>query len=138
MPTTTALTPAGTSLSDGFIPESTHVNVNFNKSVINGVNYTNAMVISVGSTPGEVQINAGRSYTHFTGQLGIPDDQKSSSAYKVDISVDNAAPILSTEVHFGETKTVNLNVSNALRIKIAVSGNGYGGNVAIGNPTLGS
>jgi len=42
-------------------------------------------------------------------------------------------------VNFGETKNIDLNVTNALRIKVTVQWKaGLAGAVAIGNPKLGS
>jgi hypothetical protein len=105
--------------------------------VINGVSYPNALVIQASDTPGSVQINAGRSYTHFIGNLGVPDDQKAESVFMVSISLDNSAPVLSKEVRFGTTTPIDVNVTGVLRVKIAVSSaSNCCGYVAIGNPTL--
>lgn len=95
----------------------------------------NALQMFSGTTPGKVEINASRARKRFLGTLGIPDDQKSSSSHMVEISIDNAAPILSVIVNFGETKVIDLDVTNALRIRITVSTKTReSGTVAIGNP----
>jgi hypothetical protein len=137
VPTSNPLILAETTIDDTnrrtFVPEST-LNFWFGQSTINGVSYTNALLIRV-SYPGRVEINAGRSRSRFLGELGVPDDQKSGSAYKVDVSFDNAAPVLSTEVRFGQTKRLDLDVTNVLRIKISISPiAGSWGDLAIGNP----
>lgn len=128
------LTPAETAIDDRtFVPEST-VTFGFRESTINGVFYTNALVMSV-HRPSRIEIDAGRSRSRFLGEFGVPDNQKSGSAYQVDVSFDNAAPVLSKRVHFGETMRLNLDVTNMLRISISISpiarSRGY---VAIGNP----
>ncbi|MCW3043656.1 MAG: hypothetical protein JWL57_1814, partial [Actinobacteria bacterium] len=95
--------------------------------------------ISPRNASANVQIDAGRSKHRFVGSLGIPDNQSSGASYQVDISLDNAAPVYSTVVNFGETKNIDLDVTKALRIKITVLWKaGQSGEVAIGNPKLGS
>jgi len=132
----TTLTPGGTSLSDPFVPEHT-IYFTFAQTVINGINYPNALKIQGSDTPGSVQINLGRSYTHFTGSLGIPDDQKAESVLMVSISFDNSAPVLSKEVSFGTTTPLSLNVTGVLRMKITVSSaSNCCAYVAIGNPIV--
>lgn len=133
VPTPDPLTPTETAIDKTLVPQST-LTFRFRQSTINGVFYTNALVMSV-HRPRWVEINAGRSRSHFLGELGVPDDQESGSAYQVDVSFDNAAPVLSTAVRFGETKRLNLDVTNVLRIRISISpiarSRGY---LAIGNP----
>ncbi|MGI8686632.1 MAG: NPCBM/NEW2 domain-containing protein [Acidimicrobiales bacterium] len=112
----------------------------FDKGTINGVSYTNALYLhplQYASGPERrVEIDAGRSRKRFLGDLGIPDTEASTSAYKVDISLDGAAPIYSTELKFGETKKIDLDITNVLRIKILVSSiSGYA-YLAIGSPRL--
>jgi hypothetical protein len=138
VPTSNPLTLAQTAIDDRvLVPQSDGVGFRFGQSTINGVSYTNALLIRVNypDYPGWVEINAGRSRHRFLGDLGVPDDQKSGSAYKVDVSFDNAAPIFSTDVRFGEKKRLDLNVTNVLRIRISISpiarSRGY---LAIGNP----
>ena len=103
--TSNPLTLAETAIDDrALVPQSDDVSFRFGQSTINGVSYTNALLIRVirSDYPGWVEINAGRSRSRFLGDLGVPDDQKSGSAYKVDVSFDNAAPVFSTEVYFGQ------------------------------------
>src|SRR4029077_10982591 len=101
------------------------------------VDYAQSLKISPGTAAVNVQINAGRSTHRFLGSLGIPDNQSSTASYQADISLDNAAPIYSTVVNFGETKKIDLDVTNALRIKISVLWKaGQYGVIAIGNPKL--
>lgn len=136
VPTTGPLTRAETAIDRSFVPEST-TSVRFEQSTINGVSYANALLISICSRAERVEINAGRGRSRFLGELGVPDDQRSASAYKVDVSFDVAAPVLSTEVRFGETRRLDLDVTNVLRIRIVVSpiAEGCGnGSLAIGNP----
>ncbi len=105
--------------------------------MINGVSYPNALKIQASSSSGSVQINVGRSYTHFTGSLGIPDDQLAEAVFMVSISFDNSAPVLSKEVRFGTTVPLSLNITGVLRIKITVSSpSNCCSYVAIGNPTV--
>ena len=135
-----SITPPGaadTPVTSLLIPEST-ANYDFGQTTINGVDYAQSLRISPGNASVNVQINAGRSRHRFMGSLGIPDNKSSSASYQVDISLDNAAPIYSTVVLFGETKKIDLDVTGALRIKITVLWKaGQSGEVAIGNPRLG-
>ncbi|MEA2593520.1 MAG: hypothetical protein QOD62_3351 [Actinomycetota bacterium] len=138
VPSTPTPGAADTPVTSLLIPEST-ANYDFGPTTINGVDYAQSLKISPGNASVNVQINAGRSKHRFVGSLGIPDNQSSGASYQVDISLDNAAPIYSTVVNFGETKNIDLTVTNALRIKITVLWKaGVAGTVAIGNPKLGS
>lgn len=138
VPTSTTMPPANAPVDRSLVPEATS-SYDFEQSTINGVQYSNALVMSSGSSPVKLEINAGRTRHRFQGTLGIPDDQKSSSVQQVDISLDNAAPVFSTVLNFGEVKTIDIDVTNVLRIRITlVSKSGSGccssGTVAIGNP----
>ena len=134
--TTSAPSAAATDLARELIPEAT-ASYDFDQVSINGVQYSNALRISAFTTPQKVEINAGRAHDKFLGVLGIPDDQKSASMVQVDIGLDNAAPIFSTVVSFGESKNIDIDVPAVLRIKITVtsktSSSAY---VAIANPRL--
>lgn len=121
-------------MSRDLIPEST-ANYDFGPTVINGVSYPNALRITAQQSPQRLEIDAGRSRARFRGVLGVPDDGKSSASFQVDISLDNGPSIMSVVVNFGETKDIDLDVTNALRIKITVlSKTSDYGRVAIGNP----
>jgi NPCBM/NEW2 domain len=116
------------------------LSTSFDKANINGISYTNALLFDTSGASCSVEINAERNQKRFVGDLGIPDDQSSSAAYKVDISLDNAAPILSAEVHFGQTKKIDLDITNVLRIKLAITPLSTSNNtavIAIGNPAFG-
>lgn len=138
VPAPTAETPIDTSL----IPEKDQLSVSFGKATINGTDYTNALITEpFGNRTSRLEIDAGRRRTRFLGDLGIPDNQRSSTAYKVDISFDQGPPALSTEVRFGETKKVDLDVTGVLRIKVALtpltpSGTICCGTIALGEPRL--
>ncbi|MGH9156236.1 MAG: NPCBM/NEW2 domain-containing protein [Acidimicrobiales bacterium] len=132
--TTTTAVPAEVPLDRNFVPENTGLDFSFGQTTVNGVAYTNALVMSLGSGPGRLEINAGRDRTRFLGDLGIPDDQPSATAVQVEISLDDAAPVLSTQVRFGETKKIDLDVTGVLRIKISVSNNRCCPRLAIGSP----
>jgi copper chaperone CopZ len=119
IPSTPTPGAADTPVTSLLIPEST-ANYDFGPTTINGVDYGQSLKISPGNGTVNVQIDAGRSKRRFVGSLGIPDNQSSSASYQVDISLDNAAPLYSTVVNFGETKNIDLNVTNALRIKVTV------------------
>jgi hypothetical protein len=137
VPSTPPPGAADTAVTSLLIPENT-ANYDFGQATINGVDYAQALKIYPRNSPLNVQIDAGRSKHRFVGSLGIPDNQSSTASYQVDISLDNAAPIYSAVVNFGETKNIDLNVTNALRIKITVLLKaGQSGEVAIGNPKLG-
>jgi len=135
VPTTTTLLPGMVPVRS--VAEEVGVDSAFRQTRINGVVYSNALVIYPSAYANErrLEIDAGRSYRTFVGDLGIPDDQKSSTAYKVDISLDGSAPTYSADVRFGETKKINLNITNVLRIKIVLTPiSNSGGYVAIGDP----
>lgn len=143
VPTSTTMLPAEAELDAESVPEYDNLNFNFGQATINGVVYTNSLILKTSTSAGRVEINAGRTRKRFFGDLGIPDDQKSSSAYKVDISFDDAAPVFSADVRFGETKRIDLDVANVLRIRVSVSpatsisSATCCGEVAIGNPRFG-
>jgi hypothetical protein len=138
VPSTPTPGAADTPVTSLLIPEST-TNYDFGPTTINGVDYAQSLKISPRNASANVQIDAGRSKHRFVGSLGIPDNQSSGASYQVDISLDNAAPVYSTVVNFGETKNIDLDVTKALRIKITVLWKaGQSGEVAIGNPKLGS
>jgi cytoskeletal protein RodZ len=137
IPSTPTPGATDTPVTSLLIPEST-TNYDFSPTTINGVDYAQSLRITSGNASVNVQIDAGRSHRRFTGSLGIPDNQSSSASYQVDISLDNAAPVYSTVVNFGEMKKIDLDITNALRIKITVLWKaGQAGVVAIGNPKLG-
>jgi hypothetical protein len=121
LPTTTSLPPAATALNEELVPEAEEIEHSFEGVTMNGVAYTNALLLVPYEDRGRVEINAGRSRRVFTGDFGIPDNAPSSSAYKVDISLDTSAPVYSAEIRFGETKKFSIDVTNVLRIKITVT-----------------
>ncbi len=88
---------------------------------MNGVDYPSALVMFSIREVRKLEIDAGRRQDRFRGSLGIPDDQDSDSAHQVDISLDGANPIYSAVVRFGETKEIDLDVTNVLRVRISVS-----------------
>jgi hypothetical protein len=116
------------------------VNVSFGQQTINGISYSNALLMQISSSSTRIEVNAGRRHTHFRGELGIPDNARSETTFKVDISLDNSAPVLSVDVHFGETTPLDLDVTNILRLKFSVSNpnNEYNVPLAIGNPRFAS
>lgn len=141
VPSTTPAPLAEQPLGPTALRDTANMEPSFDKATINGVSYTSALFLrpssSVSSSNGSdrrVEIDAGRSHKRFIGDLGIPDTQKSNAAYKVEISLDSAAAVFSTEVRFGETKKVDLDITNALRIKIVVSPITCCDYLAIGSP----
>ncbi len=136
-PVTTSVkgSPADVEIGKDLVPEAT-ATYTFKPAALNGTQYTNALVISASSSPEKIEINAGRSHAKFVGVLGVPDNGKSSSSFQVDVSLDGAAPAFSAVIGFGETKDINLDIPNVLRIKITVvsKDTSYDSTVAIGNP----
>ena len=117
---TTALpATAGLTVTRALVPEAT-ASYEFQQSSINGTQYSNVLRITTGSSSRTLEINAGRSRKRLLGDLGIPDDQKSASSVQVDISLDNGPAVFSTTVNFGETKPIDLDVTNVLRVRITV------------------
>lgn len=132
--TTIAPTQADAMVTEALIVESTN-SIDIRPLSVNGIGYVNALQMYSAPNPGKVEINAGRSRKTFLGTLGIPDDQKSTSSHQVEISLDNAAPVLSVIVNFGESKPIDLDVTGVLRIRITISSKTTSsGTVAIGNP----
>ena len=68
------------------------------------------MTITVYTKPACVQCNA--TYKAL--------DKQGIAYEKVDISLDNGPPALSTIVNFGESKPIDIDVTNVLRIKITI------------------
>jgi hypothetical protein len=137
VPTTTTMQPAETPIDANDIRDRERLGYTFGSTRMNGVSYPSALVLQPDQYTrglGRLEIDAGRAHTRFLGDLGIPDTEHSSTAYKVEISLDDAAPVFSTEVRFGETKSIDLDVTRVLRIKIFVSPIACCDDVAIGNP----
>lgn len=150
--TTVPLEPSGGSVStpvpapesdaaitEELVAETSSADVYFDQLRINGVDYPSALIMEpafANNDEIQVQLDAGRRRKRFLGELGIPDKDPSQTVYRVDISFDTAAPILSTEVRFGETVPLNLDVTNVLRIKFTAYrlSECCGGSVAIGSP----
>lgn len=139
---TTIRPPTGdVPITNDDVAETSNARIDFEQSTINGVDYPSALTIRTAYSSSEstqVQLDAGRRQERLLGELGVPDDQPSSTVYQVDISLDGAAPILSTEVRFGETTPLNLDVSNVLRIELtATSLSECCNSFAIGSPRFG-
>lgn len=136
-PVSTTLRSVGTETpinASSFVPEGF---AEFEQETINGVAYPNAMTIPTSTSPKKVEINAGRTRNRFLGALGVPDTESSASVHHVEISLDDAPPVFSTELKFGETKDIDLDVTNVLRIRITVlltSRTPTYSSIAIGNP----
>lgn len=135
VPTSVKQSAADVDIVSSLVPEATASN-DFAQTSLNGVLYSNALVISAESTPRKVEINAGRNHNKFRGVLGVPDDGKSSASFQVDISLDGGSPVFSAVIKFGETKDIDVDIPNVLRVRITVvsKDSSYGEKVAIGNP----
>jgi len=132
--TTSTAQTADTEITREFVAEST-TSYEVGPTSVNGVSYVTALQINSGRTPQKLEINAGRNRNRFLGTLGIPDDQRSSSSHQVEISLDNAAPVLSVLVNFGEAKPIDIDVTKVLRVRITVtSKTSDSGTIAIGDP----
>lgn len=136
-PVSTTLRSVGTDTpinASSFVPEGF---AEFEQETINGVAYPNAMTIPTSTYPTKVEINAGRARKRFIGALGVPDTESSASVHHVEISLDDAPPVFSTDLKFGETKDIDLDVTNVLRIRITVlltTRDPSYSSIAIGNP----
>lgn len=120
--TTTSAAPVGDDPIDrSDIPEMSSMDVEFGQSTMNGTSYSNALILAPRCAGGYLEINAGRTHTRFRGDLSIPDDQLSSSAFRVEVSVDRAAPAFATEVRFGETRPIDIDVTGGLRVRITAT-----------------
>jgi hypothetical protein len=140
MPTTTTMPPAEASVDADDVKEHEEISYSFGAATINGVKYANALIMrpdSYRDAASRLEIDAGRSRKRFLGDLGIPDSERSATAYKIEISLDNAAPVFSTEIRFGETRKIDIDVTNVLRIKIVASPITCCDAVAIGSPRFG-
>ncbi|MBW3668585.1 MAG: NPCBM/NEW2 domain-containing protein [Actinobacteria bacterium] len=137
--TTTAPASPEVSVDRDMVAETRNTRTTVEEASINGTTYPTALVMAplryAVDRDWRVELDAGRDYRRFRGDLGIPDDQSSSTAYRVDIVLDNGPPVLSVEVRFGETKTIDLEVTNVLRLGIVLSPGSFGA-IAVGNPRL--
>ncbi len=103
------------------------------QATMNGVGYPYALIMRGYDDLRKLEINAGRTQKRFRGSLGVLDSERSDSAFQVDISLDGANPVYSALVTFGETKEVDLDVTNVLRIRISVTSvANYSGYLGIG------
>lgn len=135
---TSTTSPAEATIDVEDIPEREGVNLAARPAILNGVSYTNALVAQPYNSTSSFQINAGRTRKRFLGDVAIPDDQRSTTAYRVEISLDNGAPVFTTDVRFGETKRIDIDVTNVLRVKVKLTaltaGVGSDNDIAIGSP----
>jgi len=139
VPTASATRAGEIAIDRTLIPEDT-AGSSLERATMNGITYPNVLTIPTGCQPRKVEINASRVRHRFIAALGIPDDEPSASAVQVDISVDNAAPVLSTTIRFGELKDVDIDIAGGLRVKISVSSMAANCNtvtVGLGNPRFG-
>ena len=138
MTTTLGTTLSDTAIDEGRVPEKDVCSLSFGTRSINGTTYTDAMNAQLCSSPdpGRIEIDAGRDFGRFQGDLGVPDDEPSDSVYEVQISLDNGAPVFSSEIRFGEIRKIDLDVTEVLRIKIAITPLSRSRVIAIGNPRL--
>lgn len=140
VPTTTTVANSPEAAVDGdVVVETSNTRTAVERASINGTVYPTALVMEPNSYAARqdwrIELDAGRDFRRFRGDLGIPDDQSSSTAYRVDVVLDKGAPALSVDVRFGETRTIDLDVTNVLRIRIVLSPVTFG-DIAIGNPRL--
>ncbi len=104
---------------------------------MNGVNYTNALILNPYEPSSKIEINAGRRSAHFKADLGLSDRALSETTYKVDISVDDSAPIQSVDIALGQTTPLDIDVTGRLRLKFVVSNpntSSQAGAIVFGNP----
>lgn len=86
---------------------------------------------------GSTEYNLSREWKTLTMVAGI-DDSSADRASRLTISVDNKA-VFTGEVDLGAPQTLNLDVSNGLRLSIAYANTGSGchmGTLVLGEPTL--
>jgi hypothetical protein len=140
---TTAPTVAGpgqTLLEASFVKEKGPDSYwRFEKRTANAVAYNNALVLSgCCNHTRYIEIDAGRSRNRFVADLAIPDDQRSSDAFHVEVALDGQPPVYVADVRFGETKPIDIPVPNVLRVRVSWSAtNGSSSNtyqLALGNP----
>lgn len=139
VPTAPATQAGEIAIDRTLIPEDT-AGSSLERATMNGITYPNVLTMQTGCRPAKVEINAGRVRHRFIAALGIPDNQSSASAVQVDISVDNAAPVLSTTIRFGELKDVDIDITGGLRVRVSVSSMAASCNTVImglGNPRFG-
>jgi hypothetical protein len=150
VPSSTATTPttippvsvSTTVLQTGGILTREHIatstaSYEFRTSAINGISFLNVLRIASSGSPKTLEISAARGKTRFQGTLGIPDDQEATGRHRVEVRLDNQVPALSVTINSGDIKQIDLDVTNALRIRIIVSPETTeSGVLAIGNPRL--
>lgn len=140
--TTTPPASAEVPVDGDTVAETRNTRTTVEEASINGTTYPTALVMEplryAADRDWRVELGAGRDYRRFRGDLGIPDDQSSSTAYRVDIVLDHGPPALSVEVRFGETKTIDLDITDVLRIRIVLmpGPSGSFGDIAVGNARL--
>ncbi len=132
-----------TNITPDLIPEATVYSLSVASSVVNGVSYPTALTmgISCDALPHYIDIDAGRNKTQLKADLGIPDNREASDAYHVEVTLDGSAPVYTTELAFGQTKPLSLDIPGVLRVRISIATTTKGcGNkenyIALGNPIL--
>lgn len=86
----------------------------------NGKSYSHGLLIDPWTAGATVEYDFSRQYRRMTGELGLDDKSDSSALGKVEIYGDGRL-LTTTDVPFGTTIPVDVDVTDVLRLKINVS-----------------
>ena len=92
-------------------------------AVVNGKSYTRAVSFAVQESTGytySVQYDLGRDYQTFTATVGLSDASASNATVRLEVLADNRS-VYSKDFSLGQTDTVKIDVSGALRLDFKVT-----------------
>lgn len=98
----------------------------------NGKSYPHGILISPYSAGGSVEYDFSRQYRQLTGELGFDDKASSDATAQIEIYGDGRL-LTEQNITFGTTTPVQVDVTDVLRVRIAVSVTGGKGSVVLGD-----
>lgn len=103
---------------------------------INGEGFARAvtLIVSAAGPVNSVEYNLGRHWDRFSATAGLRDDSPTGGKLTFEVSVDGKQEFSET-IPLGKSKKIDLDVSDALRMKLTVT---YSGQDSAGNGYFGS
>ncbi|MFJ1974087.1 NPCBM/NEW2 domain-containing protein [Streptomyces sp. NPDC087903] len=115
-------------------PLTSSAGVDTNSAEINGRGFAQTVTLTANAA-GPVsfaEYNLGRKWRTFSATVGLRDDSPTSGSLNFEVSVDGRQTY-KKEILLGESRSINIGVENALRLKLTItytgqdSGNSYYG-----------
>ncbi|MFF4660707.1 NPCBM/NEW2 domain-containing protein [Streptomyces sp. NPDC001381] len=106
-------------------PLTSTIGVDTSSAEINGRGFARSVTLIAGSAgpANSAEYNLGRHWNLFSATVGLRDDSPTGGSLTFEVSVDGARKY-SRQIPLGQSLNVNLDVSNALRLKLTVTYSG--------------